>query len=198
MTGNLSELRRRFLLRYDDLKLRLTRRLGSAELASDALQDTWLRLEASDGVAAVRHADSYLFTVAINIARDRRRAEARRLTSNEVDALLDIADEAPSQVDVAEGRSELRALEAILLELPPRQRAILLAARLEDMPRAEIAKRFRISVRLVQRELLDAQNYCAGRLKRNFYCTLPARETSSVQETDADAPGIRFPAHDDE
>jgi RNA polymerase sigma factor (sigma-70 family) len=182
VTGSgLSDLRRRFLQRYDELKLRLTRRLGSAELAGDVMQDTWLRLEAADGATAVHHADSYLFTVAVNIARDRRRAEARRLTSNEVESLLDIPDEAPNQMVIAEGRSELRALETILLELPPRQRAILLAARLDDMPRTDIAKRFNISVRLVQRELLEAQNYCASRLKRNFYFTSRLRESSCNQ-----------------
>jgi RNA polymerase sigma-70 factor (ECF subfamily) len=164
--GNYAALRRLFLLRYDDLKTRLTRRLGSADLAGEALQDTWLRLHDAGGAAAVHHADAYLFTVAINIARDRRRAEVRRLTADEVGDLLDIPDDAPDQMRIAESRSELQVLEALLLELPPRQRAILLAARLEDVPRVEIARRFRISVRLVQRELLDAQNYCAGRLKR--------------------------------
>ncbi|MCK9913004.1 RNA polymerase sigma factor [Microbacteriaceae bacterium K1510] len=176
-------LRRLLLLRYDDLKARLTRRLGSAELAGEALQDTWLRLEDGSGVAAVRHADAYLFQVAVNIARDRRRAEVRRLTTTEVEALLDVADEMPDQTRVAEARSELRALETVMAELPPRQRAILLAARLDELPRRDIAKRFRISVRLVQRELQEAQDYCAARLRRSSYSfTSSGRETSSLQE----------------
>lgn len=191
-------LRRLFLLRYDDLKARLTRRLGSADLAGEALQDTWLRLEDGNCAAIVHHADAYLFRVAVNIAHDRRRAETRRLTTNEVDALLDIADDAPNQTRVAEARSELRALEVIMAELPPRQRTILLAARLDELPRREIAKRFRISVRLVQRELQEAQDYCAARMRRpssSFTCS--PRETSSLQDSVDEATGLAPPAHDD-
>jgi RNA polymerase sigma-70 factor (ECF subfamily) len=153
-------------LRYDDFKLRLARRLGSAELAGDALQDTWLKLQQDDGIAAVRSDAAYLFRIAVNIARDRRRAEKRRLTTSEVETLLNVADDGPNPERVAETRSELRALQRIMAELPPRQCAILLAARLEGLPRQEIARRFRISVRMVQRELQDAQDYCAARLKR--------------------------------
>ena len=40
-----SSLRELLAQRYDDLKRRLTWRLGSAELASDALHDTWVHLE---------------------------------------------------------------------------------------------------------------------------------------------------------
>lgn len=181
--SGLSALRRLLLLRYDDLKARLTRRLGSAELAGDALQDTWLRLQDYNGIVTVRHADAYLFRTAVNIATDRRRAEARRLTTDEVDALLNIADDTPDPMRITQARSELQALEAIMLELPSRQRAILLAARLEEMPRREIAKRFRISVRLVQRELQEAQDYCAARLRRSSLSfTSGTRETSSEQD----------------
>ncbi|NVO17599.1 MAG: RNA polymerase sigma factor [Rhodoplanes sp.] len=159
-------LRRHLLTRYDDLKARLTRRLGSADLAGDVLHDTWLRLAQGGEIAGVRHADAYLFQTAVNIARDRRRAEARRLTAMETDALLGIADDSPSPSQVAETRSDLRALMTVLAELPTRQRTILLAARLEGAPRREIALRYRISVRLVQRELQEAQDYCAARLRR--------------------------------
>jgi RNA polymerase sigma-70 factor (ECF subfamily) len=53
-----------------------------------------------------------------------------------------------------------------MADLPPRQRAILLAARVDGLSRREIASHYRISVRLVQRELQEAQKYCAARLKR--------------------------------
>lgn len=177
MTESLPALRRLLLLRYDELKARLTRRLGSADLASDALQDTWLRLEHSNSILAVQSNDAYLYRIAVNLARDRRRAENRRLTVNEVETLLNIADEAPDTEDIVESRSDLRALRSIMADLPPRQRAILLAARVDGLPRREIAKRYRISVRLVQRELQEAQDYCAARLKR----VRPASERSNQE-----------------
>ncbi len=185
MTETLTALRQRLLLRYDDFKARLTRRLGSADLAGDALQDMWLRLERNDQLTAVRRQDAYLFRVAVNVARDHQRAEKRRLTVSEIETLLEIADETPDPARVVESRSDLRALQAAMEELPPRQRAILLAARIDGQPRRQIAKRYRISLRLVQRELQEAQDYCAGRLKRQktelFTSTL--RETSEDEGT---------------
>jgi RNA polymerase sigma-70 factor (ECF subfamily) len=195
---SLTALRRRLLLRYDDLKARLTRRLGSADLAGDALQDTWLRLEDGNGIATVRHADAYLFRIAVNIAKDRRRAEARRLTTDEIEALLNVADDRPDPMHIAGARSELRSLETIMAELSPRQRAILLAARLDELPRREIAKRFRISVRLVQRELQQAQDYCAARLRRSSPSFTSGLRETSTQQTPLDAAGHEFLAQGDD
>lgn len=188
--ASLALLRQLLLQRYAELKSRLARHLGSSDLASEALQDTWLRLERTDGIAAVQSHDAYLFRVALNLARDRQRREARRLSTNEVATLLTIVDEAPDAEQVAMARSDLRALEAVIAELPPRQRAILLAARLDGLPRREIAKRYRISTRLVQRELQEAQDYCAARMRRPKLFTSSARETSIRQEpTAAESPG---------
>jgi RNA polymerase sigma factor (sigma-70 family) len=195
--NSLAMLRQLLLLRYNDFKSRLTRRLGSADLAGDALQDTWLRLEDTGHIAAVHRPDNYLFRIALNIARDRQRAETRRLTTGEIDELLNIGDDEPNPAQVAEARSELLALETIMLELPPRQRAILLAARLDGMARRDIARRYRISVRLVQRELQEAQDYCAARLKRwtTERFTSGPRETSPDEKTVA---GINRLAVEDE
>lgn len=136
-------LQRRLLSRYDDLKIRLTRYLGSTELANDALQDTWLRLERGGEISSVQSPDSYLFRVAVNIARDHLRAENRRLTTTEVEVLLNIADEAPDAEQILESRSDLEALKMVMAELPARQRAILVAARLEKNATKRYCSTFR-------------------------------------------------------
>ena len=51
-------------------------------------------------------------------------------------------------------------------ELPARRRNILLAARVEGLTQPEVARRFGISLRLVEGELQRAQEYCAIRLNR--------------------------------
>lgn len=188
-------LQRRLLLRYDTFKLLLTRRLGSAQLAGDALQDTWLRLERGGELSPVRSIDTYLLRIAVNLARDQLRSESRRLTTSEVDILLRVADDTPDPARAAMARSDLRALKAVMAELPPRQRAILLAARLEGVPRREIARRYGISQRLVQRELQEAQDYCAQRLRtwKGKRFTSEAPETSSRQELGAAAPRPPMP-----
>jgi RNA polymerase sigma-70 factor (ECF subfamily) len=156
-------LRRLFLERYDDLKVRLTRRLGSADLAGDAMQDTWLRLARTDAIGELRSPGSYLFRMVLNVAQDQSRASKRSLTAVEIESLLNLADDVPDPAHIAEARSDLRAFEAVLAELPPRRRAILLAARLDNMPREEIAARLGISLRLVSKELQLAHEYCLAR-----------------------------------
>ncbi|GKQ49775.1 RNA polymerase sigma factor [Bradyrhizobium sp. Ce-3] len=150
--------------RYDDLKVRLSRRLGSAELASDALQDTYVRLGRAEVAEAVQSPAAYLFRMAFNVAIDRQRAEKRRLANNEIQDLLHIVDDAPGPGQIAEARFELEALEKAIAELTPRRRVILLAARLQGMPQREIANRLGVSLRLVEKELRLAQEHCALKL----------------------------------
>jgi RNA polymerase sigma factor (sigma-70 family) len=160
-------LRSLLAARYDDLKARLSRRLGSSDLASDALQDTYVRLGGAEVSGPVRSPAAYLFRMAFNVAMDQKRVEKRRLARNEVYDLLNIADEAPGPARIAEARFEVEALERVIAELPPRRRVILLAARLQGMPQREIAKRLGVSLRLVEKELRRAQEYCAERLERS-------------------------------
>jgi RNA polymerase sigma-70 factor (ECF subfamily) len=166
--ASLSNVRRLLVDRYDELRRRLTARLGSPDLAADALQDAWLRIERAETVGTIRNPASYIFGVAMNAARDRmREANSRHLSAAEVDGLLDIPDEAATPSKIVEIRSDLRQLEVILCELPQRQREILLAARLDQMPRAEIARQFDISVSLVEKELQRALEYCLARRNKN-------------------------------
>jgi RNA polymerase sigma-70 factor (ECF subfamily) len=52
------------------------------------------------------------------------------------------------------------------MELTPRQRAILVAARVEETPQADIARHFGISTRMVGKELRKALEHCGRRLDR--------------------------------
>jgi len=161
-----ADLQQRLLMRYKVFKKRLTKYLGSADLAGDVLHDTWLRLERGGELNSVRSPDNYLYSMAVNIARNHIQAENRRLSASEIETLLEIEDEAPDSARVAEARSELQAMVAIIAELPERQQAILLAARLDGLSRREIARRFDVSVRFVQRELHVAQVYCIERSRK--------------------------------
>src|SRR5262249_54384575 len=81
--------------RYEELKGRLARRLGSEELASECLHETWLRLHRAGNAEAVESPPAYLLHVAFNIARDRLRADNRRARQSEIDAVRGIADPMP-------------------------------------------------------------------------------------------------------
>ena len=162
----LEALRQRFLNRYDDLKTWLTKRLGSSELAGETLQETWLRLARAEAVGSIRRPDSYLLRTILNVALDRRRAEKRHLNAVEIGQLLHIADETADPEQALAARSEMKIFAAVLQELPPRRRAILLAARLDNMPQQEIARRLGVSLRLVSKELHLAHEYCLARRRQ--------------------------------
>jgi RNA polymerase sigma factor (sigma-70 family) len=163
---NITALRDLLLADYSGLDRQLARRLGSADVASDVLQETYLRLEGMNEVGPVRSPKAYLFRIALNIANDRRRAESRRLTVDEVDSLLDIPDDRPDAERVTEDRSELHLLKRAIAELPERRRRVLICSRIKDMPHREIAKRLGVTVRTVEMDLKQALEHCAERLQR--------------------------------
>ncbi len=149
---------------YGTLKVRLARRLGSPDFADEVLQEAYLRLQKME-LPSIKHPRTYLFRVALNIAADRRRTESRRLARSEVELMLRLEYDELDPERVAEARSSIRLLVEAMEELPPRQRAILMAARFEGLPYAQIAARFGISTRYLERELKQALEYCRHRLE---------------------------------
>lgn len=161
-----SMLRSLLVDRYGDLKVRLTRRLGSSDWAEEALQDTYLKLDGANENGLVRNPMAYLFRAAFNTALNQRRSQGRKLSDDEIAAMLDVPDDAPGPEQILESRSDVDALKRVLAGLPPRARQILLAARLDGWPRQQIAEHFGISVSLVEKELRWAQEYCVVQFKK--------------------------------
>jgi RNA polymerase sigma-70 factor (ECF subfamily) len=155
---------------YDDLRRRLARRLGSADLATEILHETYLKLDGGQAeLGAVHSPKAYLFRTALNVAADHHRsAKGRRLISLEIEALRGIADKAVDPARAIEARLELTTLERALDELTPRRRAILIASRLEQVPHADLAARFGISKRMVEKELRSALLHCSLRLEKKL------------------------------
>jgi RNA polymerase sigma factor (sigma-70 family) len=163
-------LRQHLVERYEDFRRRLAHRFGSADFATEILHETYLRLDrGSAELGAVQSPNAYLFRTALNVAADyHRQAESRRLGQREVDILRRIADGALDPAKVVEAHLEVATLEKALEELTPRRRAILIAARLEEVPHAEIAARFAISTRMVEKELKHALLHCSLRLDKKL------------------------------
>jgi RNA polymerase sigma factor (sigma-70 family) len=145
--------------RYDDLKLRLTRHFGSAEMAGDALHDVWLRLESRD-VSGVQDIGAYLMRMAINIAIDRQRSNGLLLNAEELDALVELPDPTPGPAQLTEARSELAVLVAAMEKLPLRRQKILVMVRWEGLTQREVAERLGLSLRTIEKELRKAHEHC--------------------------------------
>jgi RNA polymerase sigma-70 factor (ECF subfamily) len=148
------------------LKNRLARRFGSADFASDVLQDTYLNLNKDGAAEAVRHPESYLYRVALNVARDHQRGEKRRIAAVAVEELLRRDDYEIDPHRIFEARAEVERLGRVLDELPPRRRGILIASRYEGLSHRDIASRFGISQDTVNRELKLALELLDKRLDK--------------------------------
>jgi RNA polymerase sigma-70 factor (ECF subfamily) len=169
VTGsNRTTLRAALAADYSGLFKRLTRRLGSSELASEALHETFLRVERVTETAPVRSPRDFLFRIALNVATDRRRVEKRYLSAETVHEFLEIPDEAPDAASILEGRQEVEALDKALAELPDRCRKVFMAAVVQKLPDQEIATLLGVSVRTVEIDLKQALTHCAARLDRTL------------------------------
>ncbi|MBB1635396.1 MULTISPECIES: RNA polymerase sigma factor [Cupriavidus] len=157
-----SSLRELLAQRYDDLKRRLTWRLGSAELASDALHDTWVHLEdRKEEGEPVKSPAAYLMRMATNLALDRLQRDRRYMSAEEMETLMaEIVDPAPGPAQTVAARDEVEAVARLIESMPPRRRAIFLAVRVDELSNQEAAVRFGVSPRLIGLELKRAHEYC--------------------------------------
>ena len=145
---------------YAALHGRLLRRFRCADLAHECLHETWLRLQ-RPVLAEVREADAYVFRMACHVAIDRLRGQASCLSLDDPAAALpELVDDTPGPQAVTEGRSALAALSRIVDQLPRRQRAVLIALRVEGRSRADAAEWLGMSLRSVDTALRQALRHC--------------------------------------
>lgn len=189
-------LRQRFIANYDGFRARLRKRLGSDDLARESLQETWLQLARADGARAIAQPDSYLFGMALNMAAGLKRAEARHASRAEIEAAIECADETAGPAEIVEGRFALAELERAIAELPPRRRAILLAARIQETPIQGIADSLRLSRRMVEMELKAALDHCAVRLERRVVKRFGPRPSESTRIEKAGSASADRPARE--
>lgn len=148
---------------YTRLHRRLLRYLGCPDLASDCLHDAWLRLREMASPASVQSPEAYVYRTACNLAMDRMRGNRHRQYTGDADTELDhVVDDAPGPDRIAQARSELAAVERSIGCLPRRHRSVMLALRIDELTRQEVAARYDISLRSVDTTLRQALDYCAA------------------------------------
>jgi RNA polymerase sigma factor (sigma-70 family) len=153
--------------RYDEIRARLARSLGSRDLADEVMHETYLRLYRNDAIGVIHKPDAFIFRTALNIATDKRREAGRRASLAEILAVTRPAENAQDLSREMEARLELEVLKRALAELPPRRRAIFIAARVDGISHEEIARRLGLSRTMVQKELRRAIDHCLDRLGEN-------------------------------
>ncbi|MEP7453313.1 sigma-70 family RNA polymerase sigma factor [Phyllobacterium sp. SB3] len=152
-----------FIQTTPEIKRYLTRMTGSREDSEDLMQEAWIKL-ARNKAAAIVSPIPYLKSIARSLAIDHDRKRKRLLTSCDIAHILLVRDELPGPEQQLIDRDQIRSLMAIIKTFPERRRRILIAARLERRPYAEIAQEFGVSVRTVELEIRKALDYCIAHL----------------------------------
>lgn len=141
------------------------RRLKNPAEAEDLTQEVLIRISRVDP-ADMRSPSAYMFGVAANLLRDRARREQVRgeyqgELALEGDLGIDLLD--PSRIMSAQ--QSLETLQTALGELPKLARTIFILHRIENVPRREIARTYRISEAAVDRQLAKALSYLITRVQ---------------------------------
>ena len=135
--------------------------------AQDLAQEVFERLSRPEVLARIERVEGYLFGTAANLAVEyfrRRKVRLAYPASEFADRMQRTEEFAPDRV--LEGREELDLIVAAFNEMPERMRNIFILARLENLPRAEIAVRLGISKRLVEQQITLATACLADRRRR--------------------------------
>lgn len=149
---------------YEDLRVFVRRRVGSATVAQDIVQETWLRVATDPPARDPEQPLAYLYRVAANLALDRQRRERLEARHHAPGPLPDRADAAPGPDRVAAAREELAVLQCAVTELPERCRAAFLLCRGRGLTMREAAARLGISEKTVEKHVARALVHCRRRL----------------------------------
>ncbi|WP_430387030.1 RNA polymerase sigma factor [Blastomonas fulva] len=128
---------------------------GHAADIDDIVQDAYIRAARYSDDDAHRHPRALLLQIALNLAKDQRRRDAR-MPANDLATLDDIALEGDQEY--------LLALKRTILSLPPEFRHVFVLSRFTAMTNVQIAEQLGVSVKTVEYRMRKALLLCAERL----------------------------------
>ncbi|MGE6783848.1 RNA polymerase sigma factor [Ensifer adhaerens] len=166
MTIDLSELATLYVDEHQRMRRMLIRRGMSAETASDAVQDAFLRVLAAK-LVGIRDLKSYLRRSVSNAAVDIIRADRRAGETIGVDELDEdrLRDPAPLADATLVMREQIEALSRAIDALPPRSREVLLLHKFEGLSYQETAERLCMAKNTVMVHMVKALGLLRSGLK---------------------------------
>ena len=155
-------------LRYREPLVRYFVRKGLAkDLAEDCAQEVFVRL-ARTNEETVQNAEAYLFTIASSVLITwARKAKTHRAAHHlPIEDFSLASGEAPPD-RVFEGKEALARLIFALSELPKDTREMFLLNREDGLTYTQIAARYAIGVKAVERHIVRALNHLRFRFSRD-------------------------------
>lgn len=156
---------------YAELRQFVRVRTGSAELADEVVQETWLKA-ARSSLAMPDNPRAYLYKMVSHVAIDqirRERSVQPPQSANDDDTdeslLAQLPCLAPSASDVISSEQQFAALQQAVQELPDKCREVFLLYRGEELTMKQIASLLHISEKTVEKHLARAMLHCRQRLR---------------------------------
>lgn len=156
------------LCRYHDELLRYMRtRLDDHAAAADLVQEACARIMRYRDRLEGEALRSMLYRIVNNLLVDHwRRAQARNLKEHVPIEDEPLAAPDPSPEDALAEEQRLAALKKAIQSLPPKRRRVLIMARLQGKPHAEVARECGISVSGVEKHLARAIVACGDLMRK--------------------------------
>jgi len=135
--------------------------------AEDCAQECFVRLSRVE-LAEVENAPAYLFRVASRVYLER----ARRMRSRHSDMHVPVEsviliDRESSPARIFEGREALLQLAIVINKLPARTKEVFLLNRMDGLTYTQLAARFGVSVKTIEKQMSKALNHLRARLGDN-------------------------------
>lgn len=144
----------------------LSRRVASRELATDLVQELFVRLlSRGDLVARVEHERGYLYKSVRHLATEATRSPRWREASAEPQVEPEPALMPPPEAAIAD-RQTIARLVKVVGHLPPRCREVFILHKFEHLSYAEVAERMGITVGSVERHMAKALSVCRAEIDR--------------------------------
>ncbi len=138
-------------------------RRGARQDAEDLVQETYLRLlraHAGPG-ESIANPEAYLFTVALNLAREQ--ASRRRWSTLPIEDIEQLGQGLASGEcveDAAEREQRSQRLQALLATLPEHTRAVLVMQYRDGLSYKQIAERLGVSSHMVKKHVVRGLAVC--------------------------------------
>jgi RNA polymerase sigma factor (sigma-70 family) len=134
-------------------KSALLRRGLGHEDADDLVQQAFLKIEDYRRTRPVRSHEAMLVKAAINLSIDHVRRQKRAPFAQGLESVADLFDNSPGPHEMIEARVKLDQVRKGLEQLNEKTRRIILARRLEGVSVSEIARRERMTVAAVEKQI---------------------------------------------
>lgn len=138
-------------------------RRGAHEDADDLVQETYLRLLRAHQQpgAAIANPEAYLFTVALNLAREQAvRRRRPHVPIEEFEQLSGGLEGGEAVEDAAERAQRHQRLQELLGTLPEHTRAVLVMQYRDGLSYKQIAERMGVSAHMVKKHVTRGLSVC--------------------------------------